>query len=173
MSEATPTMSEMGVKTEPIQFPQRYDSYKALVSREQSLFNQAENKGKCPSLEAKYATRFRAHEPEGSWVHVQLRDKDSEAKAEQLTIDGQKIDVVARVWFTGKDAETGKLGAICYKLGADGSVYKQTSEQSRYDKDEGVRYWTLGETQKVDEISEKHELYSRMAKLQVPAQKAA
>lgn len=157
-----------------IQFPPRYDSYKALVSREQSLFTQAENKGKCLSLEAKYATRFKANESESSWIHVQLRDKDSKADVEKIMLEGKPVtEVVARVWFTGKDSETGKLGAICYKLGADGSVYKQTSEQSRYDKEQGVRFWTLGEVQKVDEISEKHELYSRMAKLQTPVQKAA
>jgi hypothetical protein len=159
-----------------IQFPPRYDSYKALVSREQSLFKQAENKGGSPSLEsleARYGSRFKGQEPSGTWVHVQLRDKDSESIADKTTFDGENVDVVARFWFIGKNDETGKLGAICYKLGTDGSVYKQTSEQSRYDKEQGMRFWALGEVEKLDDTSAGLELYSRIDNLQAPAQRIA
>lgn len=165
MSEVASAI-DMRVETGNLQFPPNYDRFKQLAT---DHLRQKENKGRNPDLETRFAQRFLGKDG-STKVDVQFRAPNSEAKPDTLKIgqgdQAQEVKVVARIWLTEKGGEAGKGNAVCYKLGEDGTWYKQTADTYRHDADKNTNYWNLGEIKTVDDNEQQIELDSRISKLQ-------
>lgn len=88
------------------------------------------------NLTKRYPERFFANQGEFK-LELQLA---AEGIEDRVKINGQEIEVSARVWVHGQE----KGSAFCYILGTDGNWYIKTSEKPPREE-KGVNYWELGE----------------------------
>jgi hypothetical protein len=173
MGEAVQPIVER-METRDLLFPENYEIFKQLAT---GHLKQRENIGRSPVLEARFPQRFIGKDG-NTKVEVQFRGPKSEAESDTLKVGkgelAQEVKVVARIWLTEKgNEEAGKGNAVCYKLGEDGTWYKQTANTYKYDTSENTNYWKLGEVKTVDRIEEQIELSSRISKLQILQKKVA